>query len=93
MQIAEDRREPFASSKQKIDLAAQRGECERAQLWFWYDIADLYDVAVTFTDLKAASGDATLPASIWEYKQQGYVQVNSSWMYTCNYDVLTDSSN
>ena len=48
---------------------------------------------MTFTDLKAASGDATLPASIWEYKQQGYVQVNSSWMYTCNYDVLTDSSN
>jgi hypothetical protein len=91
--VVENRRAPFPSSKQQIDLAAQRGECERAQLWFWYDLAYLYDVSITFTDLKAVSSDVTLPAGIWSYKQQGYVQANSSWMYTCNYDVLTDDAN
>ena len=34
-----------------------------------------------------------MPSEIWSFKQQGYVQANSSWMYSCNYDVLTDSFN
>ena len=71
VQVTQDRRKPFASSTQHIDLAAQRGECERAQVWFWYDVADLYDVSITFTDLQATSGDATLPSDIWSFKQQG----------------------
>ena len=42
VKIAQTRRAPFSSSKQEVDVAAQRGECERVQLWFWDDTADLY---------------------------------------------------
>eukprot|EP01043_Picozoa_sp_COSAG02_P093537 COSAG02_NODE_30049_length_561_cov_0.869281_1_plen_80_part_01 len=44
VKVMHDRRVPFASSAQKIDLAGQRGECERAQLWGWADEEDLTDV-------------------------------------------------
>ena len=31
--VMHDRRQPFASSAKRVDLAGQRGECERAQVW------------------------------------------------------------
>ena len=31
--VMHDHRQPFASSAKRVDLAGQRGECERAQVW------------------------------------------------------------
>jgi hypothetical protein len=93
VKIMHDRRVPFASSAQKIDLAGQRGECERAQLWGWDDEEDLTDVTVQFADLtRQLTSDpvATLPKSQWSYKQQGYVNASSSVHYTCIEDILTN---
>eukprot|EP01052_Picozoa_sp_SAG31_P086556 SAG31_NODE_47247_length_251_cov_0.677632_1_plen_73_part_10 len=37
LKVVSDRRRPFPSSAKTVDLAAQRGECERAQVWGWND--------------------------------------------------------
>jgi hypothetical protein len=72
--VMHDRRQPFASSAKRVDLAGQRGECERAQVWGWDDSAALTDVAVTFGDLTlaaaAGAAAAVLPKGQWSYKQQ-----------------------
>ena len=45
VKVMSDRRAPFASSSRAgIDMAAQRGECERQQIWGWNDSAALVDV-------------------------------------------------
>ena len=31
--VMHDHHQPFASSAKRVDLAGQRGECERAQVW------------------------------------------------------------
>ena len=72
--VMHDHHQPFASSAKRVDLAGQRGECERAQVWGWDDSVALTDVAVTFGDLTlvAAVGVvvAVLPKGQWSYKQQ-----------------------
>ena len=71
-----DRQKPFPSSAKAVDMAGQRGECERAQIWGWDDGADLTNVELQFADLTSAGG-ATLPKAQWSYKQQGYVNATS----------------
>jgi hypothetical protein len=87
VKVMKDRRAPFASSQKTIDLAAQRGECERAQIWAWSD-QDAEDVQVTFAELSTADGAKFAPSS-WSYKQQGYVNASTSTHYTCIHDILT----
>ena len=88
VKVTHERRVPFPSSAQAVDLAAQRGECERAQIWGWNDQADLTDVRVIFSDLKSSAG-GTLAKSEWSYTQQGYVNVSTTTRYTCLEDLLT----
>ena len=91
VKVMHDRRLPFASSARKIDLAGQRGECERVQLWGWDDDKDVTDITVQFGDLsQQADGGAVLPKSQWSYKQQGFVNASSSVHYTCIEDILTN---
>ena len=71
----------------KVPLAAQRGECERAQVWGWSDEQDLTDVTVTFEDLTATSA-AVLSKKHWTYKQQGYVNASTPIHYNCTKDIL-----
>ena len=93
VKVMHDRRLPFTSSAHKIDLAGQRGECERVQLWGWDDDKDVTDITVQFADLSQqadAAGAAVLPKSQWSYKQQGFVNASSSTHYTCIEDILTN---
>ena len=69
VKIAHDRRHPFGSSSQRVDLAGQRGECERAQIWSWEDGSDRMDVRVQPATLGAKAGGASFPAAAWEFKQ------------------------
>jgi hypothetical protein len=87
VKIAHTRRAPFGTSSKTVDLAGMRGECERAQIWGWNDENDLSDVTVAFAALATADG-ASLPASQWSYKQQGYVNASTPTKYTCLEDVL-----
>eukprot|EP00035_Acanthoeca_spectabilis_P017163 m.358835 g.358835 ORF g.358835 m.358835 type:complete len:670 (-) comp16619_c0_seq85:933-2942(-) len=88
VKIAHDRRTPFDSTSDGIDLAGMRGECERGQIWGWDDTGDLRDLQLKFAPLSSASGGAVLPASQWTYKQQGYVNVSTSTRYGCLRDIL-----
>ena len=54
IKIPHTRRAPFPSSGTAVDLAAQRGECERAQLWLRHDVAEMAGVRVAFDDLYVA---------------------------------------
>jgi hypothetical protein len=95
VKVMHDRRLPFASSAQKVDLAGQRGECERAQLWGWDDEKDLSDITVHFADLTLAAGEDAAGAAVlakgqWSYKQQGFVNASTPTHYTCIEDILTD---
>ena len=76
VKVMHDRQKPFPSSAKAVDMAGQRGECERAQIWGWDDGADLTNVELQFGDLTSAGG-ATLPKAQWSYKQQGYVNATS----------------
>ena len=69
VKIAHDRRHPFGSSSQSLDLAGQRGECERAQIWSWEDGSDRTGVRVQSAALGAKAGGASFPAAAWEVKQ------------------------
>ena len=88
VKVMHDRQKPFPSSAKAVDMAGQRGECERAQIWGWDDGADLTNVELQFGDLTSAGG-ATLPKAQWSYKQQGYVKATSPTHYTCLEDILT----
>ena len=80
VKIMSDRRATFASSSTGIDMAAQRGECERQQLWGWNDSAALMDVRLEFADAhsRVDGGGGVLPRSIWSWKQQGYVNATAT---------------
>ena len=91
IKITSNRRKAFPGSAKVVDLAAQRGECERAQLWGWNEAIDLANVKVAFGDLH--SGPDTLYSHAWEYMQQLYVFANSTDYYQCNYDILSDTWN
>jgi hypothetical protein len=88
VKVMHDRQKPFPSSTKAVDMAGQRGECERAQIWGWDDDADLTNVELQFGDLTSA-GEATLPKAQWSYKQQGFVNATSPSHYTCLEDILT----
>ena len=92
VKVMSNRRDPFPSSAKAVDLAAQRGECERAQVWGWDDAQALTNVRVAFTDLATADKSSTLPASAWGYLQQGYVNASSPKAYTCIQDILVNST-
>ena len=77
VKVMSNRRDPFPSSAKAVDLAAQRGECERVQIWLWDDERALANVRVAFSDLSAADKSSTLPAAAWVYRQQGYVNALS----------------
>ena len=96
VKVPHDNRAPFASTSHEVDLAAQRGECERAQLWGYDDTAARTNVKLGFSDLtldvassgssNAASADraqASLPSSIWSYKQQGCVTATRPQSLAC----------
>jgi hypothetical protein len=103
VKVAHDRRAPFSSSRSPpaVDLAAQRGECERAQIWGWDERTALTHVHVGFSDLTAPaaksgaspSQSSTPPARLakehWSYTQQGYVHAATSSRYKCIEDILT----
>ena len=66
VKVMHDRRAPFPSSAASIDLAAQRGECERSQVWAWNDDRKLSDVRVHFGDLQTVSDPReTLPKTLY----------------------------
>ena len=82
IKVPPDRREPFASSQRRINLAGQRGECEKTQVWLSAAdmAAELVDIRVTFSGA---------PAN-WTAMQQGYVRCSPpgaggpGWQgYTC----------
>ena len=97
IKVMSDRRAPLPSSTKTIDIASQRGECERVQLWGHNDGAELSNVRVLFTSLAASNRDddaaSTLPASAWSYKQQMYVHCNFTGLYQCNEDLVTGTWN
>ena len=93
IKVVSNRREPFPGTSMKVvDLAAQRGECERAQLWGWSDADELANVRVAFNDMRSGT-DGILHSDAWEYMQQLYVFANTTDRYTCNYNILTDTWN
>jgi|EP01043_Picozoa_sp_COSAG02_P069950 hypothetical protein len=96
VKVMHDRRTPFDSSVQTIDVAGMRGECERRQVWTWNDDIDLTDIMVAFTDLEHLSSSErgrttapVFPKEQWSYKQQGYVNASTSTRYNCIEDILT----
>ena len=94
VKIAHDRQKPYPSSTRVVDLAAQRGECERAQVWVRDDAVEITGLQVKFRDLSVHTPDeldvlSTLPQTHWSYKQQGYVNASTPHAYMCDYDVLT----
>ena len=89
VKVMHDRQKPFPSSAKAVDMAGQRGECERAQIWGWDDGADLTNVRLQFSDLRSADGATTLPKVQWSYKQQGYVNATSPSHYKCLENILT----
>ena len=66
IKVTHDRQKPYPSSAKAVDMAGQRGECERASIWGFDTDTDNTDVQVRFTDLK--SGASVLPASQWTYR-------------------------
>eukprot|EP01043_Picozoa_sp_COSAG02_P029474 COSAG02_NODE_1835_length_10714_cov_7.585437_13_plen_401_part_00 len=95
VKVMHDRQTAYETSVKIVDLAAQRGECERAQVWGWDDEQDLTDVVVTFEDLSlgsdrapAGTPSAVFPKRHWSYKQQGYVNASSPTHYKCIKDIL-----
>jgi hypothetical protein len=101
VKVMHNRRAPFPSSADRIDLAAQRGECERSQVWTWSDEHHLSDVRVHFSNLQRKTssqirseknGAATLSKELWTYKQQGYVHTKASTYYNCIEDILNNSA-
>ena len=96
VKVMHDRRVPFKSSAQTIDVAGMRGECERRQVWGWNDNSDLTDIKVAFADLELTSASEpartmalVFPKEQWSYKQQGYVNTSTSSRYNCIEDILT----
>jgi hypothetical protein len=92
VKIMSDRRKPFASSAKRIDVAAQRGECERQQIWWGANPRHLTDVQLAFADLPLVSSSAVslssvtppyIPRSSWSWKQQGYVNAKSTQWCKC----------
>ena len=90
VKVMHDQRTPFEHSQKIIDLAGQRGECERAQIWAWSEQSDAYDVQVRFAELsKSGPSGQAFPPAAWSYKQQGYVNTTTSVHYSCSTDILT----
>lgn len=105
VKVPHDNRASFASTQHEVDLAAQRGECERAQLWGYDDTIARTNVKLSFSELTldlvsrdstadvANSGStsataprahASLPSSVWSYKQQGYVTTAQIQSLACS---------
>ena len=88
IKVTHDRRLPYPSSAKRVDLAAQRGECERAQVWAWDTDREHTDVRIEFTDLTA--GAAVLSKNHWSWKQQGFVKPAAPpEFYRCIEDIVT----
>jgi hypothetical protein len=67
---------PSAAASDSVDIAAQRGECESAQLWIRHpgEEISLRNVSVRFAPLAPATGPGpTFAAAHWSARQQGYV--------------------
>ena len=93
VKVMHDRTTPYESSGKTLDLAAQRGECERAQVWLWDD-RELTDVIVQFADLAlVTAGSSVLGKQHWSYKQVGFVNASSPSRYSCLEDILTGETN
>jgi hypothetical protein len=100
VKVMHDQRAPFPFSARQVDLAGQRGECERAQIWGWDTAQALVNVRLDFSvldliaPLPISSSSTTrtppahLPPTIWTWKQQGYVHTNGTRHYTCLEDIL-----
>ena len=71
-------------SGRRVDIAAQLGECESAQLWVRplhtpTDTIDIRNLTVDITPLlPAAGGGASYPPATWPVRQQGYVHCRNS---------------
>jgi hypothetical protein len=88
VKVMSDRQRPYASSTKIVDVAGQRGECERVQIWS-YDRANARtQLTLSFSELVAEGSAPPLPPTVWSYKQQGYVLTNSTTHYTCLHDIL-----
>ena len=92
VKVMHDQRKPFSSSARALDLAAQRGECERAQLWSPGAALPRHNMTLAFSALTLVGGSVTLPPSVWSWKQQGYVYANGTTHYTCAEDILRPDS-
>lgn len=93
IKVTHDRRDAYPSSAKFLDIAGQRGECERAQIWGWDTDSDHTDVRVHFVNLLLEGGANTIDQKHWSYKQQGYVKpAASSTHYKCIEDVVTGHS-
>jgi hypothetical protein len=89
VKVFSSRQKPYSSSSKTLDLAGQRGECERAQIWSFDTNLQRTNLKLTFSELSASGGGgATLPASVFDYKQQGYVYANSTTHYFCLHDIV-----
>eukprot|EP01046_Picozoa_sp_COSAG06_P005144 COSAG06_NODE_226_length_19747_cov_9.234121_13_plen_703_part_00 len=90
IKVTHDRRKPYPSSTKRVDLAAQRGECERAQVWAWDTDSEHSDVQIQFSDLISAGGSTTISKDLWSYKQQGFVRPAAPpKFYRCIEDIVT----
>lgn len=85
VKIPHNRQLPFASSTKVVDVAGQRGECERQQIWLYNSQVEMRNLVLSFSDLEleGTSESTTLPSSIWSWKQQGYVFAQNSSHYEC----------
>ena len=63
VKVMHDQRAPFRFSARRIDLAGQRGECERAQIWGWDATQDLVNVQLDFSVLDLVDAYATPTSS------------------------------
>ena len=59
IKIPHTRNETYDSSAEHVDFAAQRGECERAQLWGWDNTQARTNVRVSFSTLNLATGTSS----------------------------------
>ena len=72
-------RSPPGAGSSTIDLAAQRGECEAAQLWVRTAAGPLTNISVATAPLAAVggSGGGAFPAQHWQWYQQIYVNCSA----------------
>jgi hypothetical protein len=91
VKVMHQQQQPYPSSRKEINVAGQRGECERVQIWSSADQART-DTTLAFSELHSISAFSELSVlspSVWTFKQQGYVYANTSTHYQCSEDILT----